>query len=150
MSDTTTATFIGPVGDGRGLETELLMVALVADADASPELSDAMRLIGDCPVDYLAPETIRSLITVGGTAAGMAAWVDWQGLAEELRAQSLDVEPRIAAAWAVAAYLAVGMPIAIERAVGDLDGLTAMVWVDIDEDRRRRNLNVTTGLEVLR
>lgn len=130
---------VGPLGNGRGFSPELLLAALRRDAasDASGGLAAAVKLLADWPEEYLAPDAVCSLIHVESTEDGLIAWVDWPRLAAAYMTDSFPVEPHIAAAWAFAAHLAVGMTIVVEAVLSDMTYPTMLVALDMAGVQRR-------------
>lgn len=114
-----------PVAD---MDAWSLMQSLVLGAPRD-SAERAVKLIATWPEEYLLPEAVRGLIGAVSAPALPIARVDWDGLARTLMLGEFDVPDHIAAVWAYAAYLTIETPIAVERALSDMDafaGLKAM------------------------
>lgn len=111
-----------PVED---VETEVLALALQLGAKLD-DAEKAIRLITEWPEEYLGHDLVRNLIGVVTAPALPVARVDWDALARALMVSDFAVPDHVAAVWAFAAHLAIETPIAIERALSDMDAFTAM------------------------
>jgi hypothetical protein len=106
-----------PVAD---MSAWTLMQALVLGARIDGA-ERAVKLLATWPEEYLLPAPVRGLIGAVTAPALPVARVDWDGLASLMKLGKFDVPDHIAAVWAYAAYLTTEMPIAIERALSDMD-----------------------------
>jgi hypothetical protein len=112
------------------LDTEVLLMALRLGAEAD-QASRAITLIAEWPGEYLDHEAVRDLIGAVTAPALPVARVDWDALARTLMVEGFAVPAHVAATWAFAAHLAIETPIAVERALSEMDAFTAMRAMDL-------------------